>query len=571
MALILTVLQGPDKGRRFELPDHEPQQIGRSSESLPLRDQTISRRHAELTPNDGRWVLRDLLSSNGTFVNGVRVTDMRELRPGDQIRIGTTLMVFGEVSTHAPMRRVEAARKNEMDVSVEHTQASNDESMILASPEPSQSAEFQLRVLYALLELIGSAQDRQELLERVMNVLFDYFQADRGFILMRTDPRDESSPLQPAVVRLRHAPNDDSKPPRISQTIVQYVVRKKLGVLSANAMTDRRFATGDSVQAVNIHSAMCVPIKFKQRLYGVIQLDCQVANYTFTEDQLSLLVAIGVQTGMAIANLRLVESRVQAERLAAIGQTVASLSHSIKNILQGMRGGADVVELGLRKNDQNVVRNGWGIVARNLDRIYELAMNMLAFSKERKPDLEMTNLVPLLQEVADLSQNQLDSKNVALLTDLSSDTPPAPVDASGLHQAVLNLVSNAMDAVEPGSGVISLRLEYDPDTDQVVITVSDNGQGMSPDTRARLFQPFHSTKGLRGTGLGLVVTKKIVDEHGGQITCDSSQDQGTTFVIRLPVQREMIPASADTHGPSGGSMGGSSAGSSILDIDDMTL
>ncbi|MFW5682603.1 MAG: FHA domain-containing protein, partial [Phycisphaeraceae bacterium] len=407
MALILTVLQGPDKGRRFELPDNEPQQIGRSSESLPLRDPTISRRHAELTPDDGRWLLRDLKSSNGTYVNGARVTDRRILKPGDQIRTGSTLMTYGE-AIGPPTQRVDAAKKGDIDVSVEHTVASNDDSMIMASPEPSQSAEFQLRVLYELLELIGSAQTRQDLLDRIMDVVFDYFQADRGFILLLRDSEDETSELDAAVVRLRHGEVDPERPPKISRTIVHYVMRKNVGVLSSNAMSDKRFATGDSVRAVNIHSAMCVPIRFKDRLYGVIQLDCQVANFTFTEDQLTLLTAIGVQGGLALSNMRLVEARLSAERLAAVGQTVASLSHSIKNILQGMRGGADVVELGLRKNDQNVVKNGWTIVARNLERIYELTVNMLAFSKERKPDLEMTNLTGILEEVVELVQKQFD-------------------------------------------------------------------------------------------------------------------------------------------------------------------
>ena len=91
---ILTVLKGPDKGRQHELPDGEPQQIGRSSESLPLADQTISRRHAELTPDDGHWHINDLKSANGTFVNGVRVTERRLLQPGDQIRCGNTLFLF---------------------------------------------------------------------------------------------------------------------------------------------------------------------------------------------------------------------------------------------------------------------------------------------------------------------------------------------------------------------------------------------------------------------------------------------------------------------------------------------
>ena len=94
--LILTVLQGPDRGRRFELPDDEPQLIGRSGESLPLKDQTISRRHAELTPDEGRWIINDLQSANGTFINGLRVNGRRVLKPGDQIRTGSTLFLYGQ-------------------------------------------------------------------------------------------------------------------------------------------------------------------------------------------------------------------------------------------------------------------------------------------------------------------------------------------------------------------------------------------------------------------------------------------------------------------------------------------
>src|SRR3989304_1595041 len=86
--LILTVLHGPDKGKRFELPDHEPQLIGRSSEAIPIADQTISRRHCELTPDNGRWYINDLESSNGTYVNGLRVIARRRLEAGDQIRTG---------------------------------------------------------------------------------------------------------------------------------------------------------------------------------------------------------------------------------------------------------------------------------------------------------------------------------------------------------------------------------------------------------------------------------------------------------------------------------------------------
>ena len=542
--LVMTVLQGPDKGRQFGMPANEPQMIGRSSESLPLSDQTISRRHAELTPDDGRWYIRDLNSSNGTFVNGVQVTDRQLLRPGDQVRTGSTLLVFGEDTKPALDRGVRVAKKGEIDVNVQHTVVSSDESMIMASPEPQQAAEFQLRVIYELTALIGSVPDEATLLERVMDVIFAYFQADRGFILLPEDP-DEAP--HPEVVRHRAGHKDDG-PIHVSRTIVRYVMGKGVGVLSSNAMSDTRFSGGDSVQAMSIRSALCAPIKFKDQLYGVIHLDSQVANYTYTEDQLLLLTAIGVQTGLALANARQYEARLKGEKLATVGQTVASLSHSIKNILQGLRGGADVVELGLRKDNMNVLRNGWEIVDRNLDRIYSLVMNMLAYSKQREPETQMTNLIQLLGEAIALVQKQYDTKKVALISDFPQGLPPVPVDSAGVHQAVLNLLNNALDAVEPESGVVSLGCAYEAERDQVRIVVSDNGEGMAQATRKRLFEPFRSTKGLRGTGLGLVVTKKIVEEHGGSIEVESKRGQGTPFLLTLPPDVVAAGASAETHG-----------------------
>ena len=184
--LVLTLIQGPDKGRRIELPDHEPQLLGRSSEAIQLSDQTISRRHAELTPEgNGLWWINDLRSANGTFVNGVRVGEPRRLRVGDQIRVGNSLLVFGEGQAKNPLAgQVRVARKGELEVNLESAVAANDDSMIMSSPEPSQAAEFQLSVLYELLAMIGQTTDKQQLFEKVMDVVYEYFSADRAFILL---------------------------------------------------------------------------------------------------------------------------------------------------------------------------------------------------------------------------------------------------------------------------------------------------------------------------------------------------------------------------------------------------
>ncbi len=553
MPLILTVIKGPDHGRRFELPDNEPQQIGRSGESLQLQDHTISRRHAELTPDEGCWIIRDLGSANGTFVNGVRVSGPRQLRPGDQVRTGNTILLFGEDVAERRRASVHVARPEELDAHVEAAVPANADSVIMAVPEPGEAAEYQLRVIYDLLTVLGTALDRQTLLERTMDVIFDHFQADRGFILLQNSPEQKPDPI---VVRHRIEPrNDEERRVTISRTIVQHVLHHDEGVLSANAMTDRRFASGDSVQQYGIRSAVCVPIKFKDSLFGVIHLDSKVANYTFTEDQLRLLTAIGVQVGLAMTNLQLYDERLNRERLAAVGETVASLSHSIKNIIQGLRGGAEVVELGLRKNAMNVVRNGWAIVARNLERISNLTMNMLTYSKQRKLDPVMTNINHLLQEIVDLTEHQFETQKVALITEFDDAVPPIPIESSGIHQAVLNLINNALDAVEPETGVVTLASHYDGENHTVHIRVADNGHGISEETSAQLWTPFFSTKGLRGTGLGLVVTKKVVDEHGGDVRIESEADAGTSITMILPADgppREMVETMAPEASQAGG-------------------
>mgnify|MGYP000594087912 CR=1 FL=1 len=534
--LILTIIKGPDQGKRFELPDDEPQLLGRSSEALPLTDQTMSRRHSQLTPDDGRWYIDDLKSNNGTFVNGRRVIEQRLLQPGDQIRTGNTIIMFGRDETKPVKRKspVKIAKPSSMDVTVERTAASNEDSMIMAVPEPSEAAAQHLKVLFHLTQLIGTVVDRQTLLENVMDVIFEYFRADRGFILQQDEPTDRPEPV---VVRHRVPPTGkqrDEAPITVSRTIVQHVMQKGEGVLSSNAMTDERFSSHDSVQRYGIRSALCVPIKFKDRIFGVIHLDSKINNYTYTEDQLLLLNAIGVQTGLALANAEKYTRRLQEERLAATGKTVASLSHSIKNIIQGIRGGAEVVELGFRKNAMETIKGGWEICARNLERISQLTMNMLAFSKQREPELELTNLKRVIEDVLALMQRQFDTRKVAIITDIDDDMPPVPLDAGGLEQAMLNLVNNALEAVSPLTGAVTVRADYDAVKQEVRISVSDNGEGMDKQTKRNLFQPFHSTKGLKGTGLGLVVTKKIVDEHGGKIEVWSEPRQGTTFTMTLP-------------------------------------
>src|SRR5439155_18667101 len=204
------VLQGPDKGRRFELPD-APALVGRDSRQLPLTDNTVSRRHAELMPMDDSWVLRDLGSSNGTYINGQRVTNRYILKLGDQIRVGRTLMVFGAQPGVTRARGGDvrlAGEESGMDASIMHTVASNDDSMVLAVPEPAAAAMTNLKILYQLGAALGSSFDIDQVLEVVMDLVFEHVKADRGIILL-TDPK--SNEVVPKVVRTRKEEDEQHK------------------------------------------------------------------------------------------------------------------------------------------------------------------------------------------------------------------------------------------------------------------------------------------------------------------------------------------------------------------------
>ncbi len=561
---IFTVIQGPDKGRQFEVAENEPQLIGRSSEAIPLSDNAISRRHAELTPDDGVWFIRDLESQNGTYVNGNRIGDRTRLIPGDQIRTGQTLMVFGATETNAP-DAVRIVGKRQVEASVDRTIASsglylpggNEDSVILAEPEPR--AADHLRIIYRLTTMLSSRViSGDEMLKGVLELVFSEFHPERGCIMLSSQEMKvgTNEPQMTAVaVKYRQAPiNQDQAKILVSRTILHHVVNKGEGVLSTNAMTDPRFAKGDSVQQFNIRSALCSPVKFRDRTFGAIYVDSSMVNYTFTAAQLALLNAIGQHAGLALSNAELYQQRLQTQRLAAIGETVATLSHAIKNILQGLRGGADVVEMGLKKDDLRLARGGWGILQRNLDRIIGLTMNMLAFSRQRRMELELTRIGPILDECAQLAEPVASAKKVAVIVDIDPDIPPVALDPSLLHQAVMNLLTNAIEAVPAETGAVTLRCTYNavPKTTKpraatekaprptVEIEVSDNGPGIPSSKQAWIFEPFHTTKGARGTGLGLAVAKRVTEEHGGSITLESAENAGAKFKLLFPA--DLTPA-----------------------------
>jgi signal transduction histidine kinase len=243
---------------------------------------------------------------------------------------------------------------------------------------------------------------------------------------------------------------------------------------------------------------------------------------------------------------RLVEEKtqklVEAERLAAVGQTVAGLAHALKNMTGGLSGGIFVLEKGIELDNKGYLRQGWAMVKSNVERIKQIALDLLNYSKERSPDYELCDPNRPAKEVFDLMLPRARQHGVNLEMDLDETLPEVWLDPEGIHRCLLNLVTNAIDAVTDLScshraGKIylhSLRREGFAVEYQII----DNGCGMDEETRAKVFQSFFSTKGSQGTGLGLMITKKIIDEHKGIIELESEKDKGTRVIIRLPEREQ---------------------------------
>ncbi len=559
--LTLTVIEGPDEGKRFQLPTDQPQLIGRSTEAIPITDNTVSRRHAELTPDGDTWYLRDLASQNGTMVNGVAIKDRIRLEPGDAIRVGATVFLFGDPVNISKKPSVLITEDHDLETEVEERIVTQADSYIgtdaTEDPDTSDAAVDHLRVIYTLTALTARIMNNRELLEAVMDLVFNEFRPERGVIMIQGISEEE--PMVPGVVRYATPPKpDEDSTIHVSRTILSMATLGE-GVLTTNAMTDPRFVSGDSVQQYQIRSAICSPILFGDHVFGAIYIDSSTQNHAFVKEQLQLLNAIGQHTGLALANAEEHLKRVNSERMAAIGETVASLSHSIKNILQGLRGGADVVEIGLHKNDLAIAKNGWGILRRNLDRIAALTMNMLAFGRKLQLELELTHLNKVVEECAQLLEKPCQEKHIALIVDTDPEIPPIMVDPGLIHQALMNLLSNAIEAVAPDTGAVTVRVSFNesrPDPNKpgamlrpaVTITIIDNGPGVEQDKLAWIFEPFNTTKGLKGTGLGLAVTKRIVYEHKGRIRLESTPGKGASFKMILPADLDaMLDPSATSN------------------------
>ena len=236
---------------------------------------------------------------------------------------------------------------------------------------------------------------------------------------------------------------------------------------------------------------------------------------------------------------QLEQQKLEAERLAAVGQTVAGLAHGVKNLLMGIEGGMYVIRSGLERVDAQRILKGWEMLEEDINRITSFVKEFLDFARGRTPQVRLIDPNRPVRNVFELFRDAAKLKGIEIKANLQEEMPYAPMDEEGIHTCMANLVSNAIDACEisdkPNRNIVITSREQDG---SLFFEVADDGSGMDYEIKKKIFTGFFSTKGSgKGTGLGLLTTRKIIQEHGGKISVESSEGAGSIFRLEFPLDR----------------------------------
>ncbi|MFT5131013.1 MAG: two-component system NtrC family sensor kinase [Rhodothermales bacterium] len=543
---VLRVTGGPSAGKEFILTASEST-LGRAvTADISLADMIISRHHTSIYFEGDHWVVKDLESTNGTWLQGRRIKGPTPLPLATPVRLGNTLFEIDKISGEtapvaSPNEPMISVRVQPMTVPKTGTQTSG--IIEINRDQLKLNAICQVQSLLATTEL-------KSLYACILEIICDVIPSDRAHLLLM----DDHDVLKPVAERDIAGVVPRVSDETLSKTVINSVRERLEGVLCVDTAADVRFQS-DSISGLNIRSIMCVPILGTDSLCGMIHLSVKNVDLNYAEDDLKLISAIACSAGLAIENRRLLDSNLRSERMAAVGLMAASLSHDVKNILSGLEGCVSLLRVSMDTDDSELMNEAWEMLDGNHKRMSTLMLDLLNLAREERPPLLPHDLTPIMDEVVDLVAAQTRDANITVSIGDGSrgEQPMVDLDNRGLHRVLLNLLTNAVDAVrerhqDSGKGAVEINWSFDLHARAVTIRITDNGIGIPEKEQSRVFDLFHTNKGSSGTGIGLAVSKQIIDNHRGKIDIESEAGKGTAFVIRLPITQEDVITSFLTKG-----------------------
>jgi signal transduction histidine kinase len=229
--------------------------------------------------------------------------------------------------------------------------------------------------------------------------------------------------------------------------------------------------------------------------------------------------------------------------LSSLGLMISSISHSIKGLLTGLDGGMYKLNTGVARKDQDRIDEGLRVVKMTVERIRKMIINIIYYAKERDLQWNQVDVLSFAEEVSTVIESKMETKKIRFIRDFDPKLGKCELDDEHLHAALINILENAVDACAKDNSkkIHSILFSVRSLGNHLVFEVTDDGIGMDSETLDKIFTPFFSSKGNKGTGLGLFISNKIVEQHGGEIVIKSTPDQGSCFTVKIPIR---LPESA---------------------------
>ncbi|MCK5528422.1 MAG: FHA domain-containing protein [Kiritimatiellae bacterium] len=510
--------------------------IGRDiSCDIQIVDDESSRKHAKIFSRGEKTVLADLDSTNGTSVNGSKVAEI-PLCDGDTVRIGHTEMHISELS-EAAVQSASVLEMNERDGSVVMS-VHNDEADILSGRALIDSVQELahendvLREVCRISQIAAGEKEGETVLNAILDRLHLVLNADSACILQK----DENNEWGIIATSAKTATDDSIK---VSNTLINQAVKDGSAIIYIDPISDERFSASQSIMLQNISSALCAPLKVGGKFCGVLSVDRRQNRPVFGKMDLHMAASAGNIIGLFMEKHEYELALREKARLAAIGEVIAGLAHYIKNIVTGFKLSIESVEMALRKKQFDYVEMFVKSLSAQEVRISELMLNMLSYSKDRKPIHTDVDIRDVINSVVDPFAGQLEADGIRYELVCADDLPAVFAEEMSLHRAFLNMLTNSKDALndcaDGDERVLRITCNLTNSGSDIAIGFYDSGSGIAADKIDSVFDAFYSAKGSAGTGLGLAVVQKIVEEHAGTISVDSKEGSWTEFTITLPV------------------------------------
>lgn len=382
--------------------------------------------------------------------------------------------------------------------------------------------------------LVSNITDRDRVLRSILEESQNIAQAEASSLLLYDEKADD---LYFHVVL-----SDEGNPQALQEQvrlsldegIAGAAARSRRSVNVADVQSDLRFyPKADSLSTFKTHSILAVPMVDKDNLMGVVEVLNKVGGGGFSQTDQYVMELFAGQVATVLSNARLIEENLRSERVVAIGMAIAGMSHHIKNLLANLEASLELADEGLRDGNDQFFTKGWSVLKRNVRRVSDVVADMLAYAKPRFPRCEWHDAGKLLGQLGETVADRVAKDQLAYQCRMANAPERVYVDAAGFERCLLNLLNNAFDAVPKGKGRVELLATRD-EFGALIVKVQDNGPGIPLQHSEKIFDPFYSTKGSAGTGLGLAVTRKIVAEHGGNVLMEPGDEGGACFVLRFP-------------------------------------